>query len=256
MRGYIFTSNLFKESMMKRIFPSAILVAICLFMLPQTVFSEDRTLQPEEDDFSSSPFADYGEFNEEAEEIEDLKFFQHGRFFGISLGTGFEGISSNRGMLWQGGFPVIDFKVHYWFDFNVAMDLGFYTASHFFETTQANGGHVDISFMRLGLDVKYYFDTKNVSAAVSFANPYVLIGGGSFSKTETSVDQQTVDQDSGFGFSAGAGVEFAIKPKKIYFSVEPKAHFVNFKDTYSKKYGTDDLSGIFYTITGSLMFTW
>ena len=86
-------------------------------------------MQPEEEDFSSSPFTEYGEFNEEQDEAADTKFFQYGRLFGVSLGLGFEGVTGNRGLLWQGGFPMIEMKVHYWFDFNVALDLGFANAS-------------------------------------------------------------------------------------------------------------------------------
>lgn len=219
---------------------------------------KDKTYQPEEEDFSSSPFAEYGEFNEEADEDADISFFQHGRFFGVSLGTGFEGITSNRGLLWNGGFPMIDFKVHYWFNFHVALDLGFFSAPHYFDTTPDNGGHVDASLMRIGADIKYYFDTKNLSSAISFANPYVLFGAGSFSKNQTSVSAANTESDSSMGISAGGGVEFAVIPKKIYLAVEGKFHFVSFKDTYTKKFDPPltDLGGTFYTVTTGLMFTW
>src|SRR5690348_7039292 len=64
---------------------------------------EDRTLQPEEDDYKGTPFTEYGDFNDENEEDEDTKFFQSGRFFGVSAGLGFEGATGNRGAIWQGG---------------------------------------------------------------------------------------------------------------------------------------------------------
>src|SRR5947209_990104 len=41
----------------------------------------DRTLQPEEEDFTNTPYTEYGEFNEEEEEAADTRFFQYGRFF-------------------------------------------------------------------------------------------------------------------------------------------------------------------------------
>jgi hypothetical protein len=219
----------------------------------------DRSIQPEDEDFSSAPFNDYAEFNEEEEETEDVRFYQNGRFFGVSIGTGFEGVTGNRGLLWQGGFPVIDFRVHYWFNFNMAMDMGFFNAPHnFFAKNQ--GDAVDVKLFQVGINIKYYFDTKNLSAPISFANPYVLLGGGAYTKTESSVSAQTQTPETTVGIGFGGGLEFAIKPKKVAFSIESKIHFVTFKDTYLDKYKTSnslpDLTGFFYTLTGSVLFTW
>lgn len=218
----------------------------------------DKTLQSEEDDFSSTPYTEYGEFNEEEDEAAETRFLQHGRFFGVSLGLGYEGVLGNRSLLWQGGFPAVELKLHYWFDFNLAMDLGFYTASHFYETSVRNAGHVDAYIFRLGVDVKYYFDTKNVAAPISFAHPYVLLGAGSFSKTETSQTQATTTPDSAFGLSFGGGLEFVMSPRKTYFALEAKVHPLTFKDTYTPDYlpSIDDLTGVFYTVMGSILFTW
>src|ERR1700722_17820359 len=69
---------------------------------------KDKANTPEEDDYTNSPFTEYGEFNETEEEEEDTKFLQYGRLFGISLGVGFEAVDGNRGQLYQGGFPVVD----------------------------------------------------------------------------------------------------------------------------------------------------
>src|SRR4051812_45090894 len=98
------------------------LVLLLFFPALGRAEAKDRTLLPEEDDFSTTPFTEYGEFNnQEAEEEEDTKFFQYGRFFGLSIGFGTQGVTGNRGQLWQGGFPMVEFKLHYWFDFNIAM---------------------------------------------------------------------------------------------------------------------------------------
>jgi hypothetical protein len=221
--------------------------------------SKERTLQPEEDDHSSTPFTEYGEFNEEAEEAADTKFFQYGRFFGVSLGFGYQGIAGNRGLLYQGGFPAVDFKVHYWFDFNVALDLGIYTATHFFDIP-SQGEHVDVRLLQAGLSIKYFFDTKNLTAAISFANPYLLVGFGSYTKTETSTLEEQTDPDTVVGLNAGGGLEFAVRPRKTYFQIEGRLHFPQFKDTFLGRFkgatGIEDLSGAFYTVVGSILFTW
>lgn len=219
----------------------------------------EKAGKAEDDDFSGTPFTEYGEFNEAAEEEEDAKFFQFGRFFGVSLGMGFQFVDGNRGALWQGGFPVVDFKLHYWFNFNIAVDMGFRTAQQYYDTTVQGLGHVDVNMLWVGIDIKYYFDTKDLSAPISFANPYLLLGTGNYSKTQTSNAQQTQDQDNSLGVSGGAGLEFTVSPRKVYFELEAKINVVTFKDTYTTDYqsaGLQDLTGNFYTITGSLLFTW
>lgn len=221
---------------------------------------ETKADKPEDEDYSTTPFTEYGEFHESSDEDADTKFFQYGRFFGVSLGLGFQFIDGYRGSLWQGGFPMVDVKVHYWFDFNVALDLGFFTAAHYFDSTSTTFlGHYDVNIFHMGLDVKYYFNTTNLSAALSFANPYILLGAGAFSKTQTSSVQANLDTDTSIGLSAGFGLEFILTPRKTYFEIETKIHIVNFKDTSTTLFQSmsiPNLSGNFYTISGNLLFTW
>ncbi len=222
--------------------------------------SASKVNKPEEDDFSETPFTEYGEFNEDKEEQEDSAFFAHGRFFGVSLGGGYEGWGGNRGVLYQGGFPLIEFKLHYWFDFNFALDLGFHLAPHFYETTSDRGGHVDVNLVRIGLNGKYYIDTRNLSSAISFANPFLTLGFGAYTQTKTAYSQgATPDADTGLGFSTGFGLEFPIRPRKSYFQIEGKYHMVTFNDTYSSVFsesGLADLTGPMYTLQTNFLFTW
>lgn len=223
-------------------------------------------LSSPDEDYSQTPYTAYGEFNQDEEEENDTRFFQYGRFFGVGLGVGFEGVSGNRGRLWQGGMPLIDFKLTYWFDFNLALALGYHTAPHNFRAfTTKYSGPVNVNLSQLGADIRYYFDTKNLSAALSFANPYVLVGLGAYSKRETF--NGATESDSNVGFRIGGGLEFPIRHRKLYFTIEPKLHFVNFEDTnldeYSVQCQTDpqspclpDLSGVFYTVTAGFLFTW
>ena len=241
----------------------AFLAAPPTFGAPSPAAPSDvgKVNHPEEEDFSETPFTEYGEFNEDKDEQEDSNFFAHGRFFGVSLGAGYETMGGNRGLLYQGGLPLIDFKLHYWFDFNFALDMGFSIAPHFFETSQERGGHVDVNLLRIGLNAKYYIDTKNLSAPISFANPFVTVGFGAYTQTKTAYAQgSTPDSDTGIGFCLGGGLEFAIRPKKTYFQFEGKYHMVNFNDTYSSLYqsanGIADLTGPIYTVQSNLLFTW
>lgn len=211
----------------------------------------------EAENFNPSPYTQYGEFDDAEEEEENALFFQYGRFFGVSLGAGFQGATGNRGLLWSGGFPVVDLRLHAWFDFQMALQIQFYAASHSYSLLN-NGDteSLDVGFNRLGLDIKYYFDTTHSSAAITFASPYLLVGIGSFNKTEKNLTSNLSDRDSTFGLTGGLGLEFPIKFKKSYFNIEGKFHFPSFKDRVQETTNLSDRKGFFYTTTASILFTW
>jgi Outer membrane protein beta-barrel domain len=215
----------------------------------------------EEEDYSRTPFMDYAEFNSEKDEEDDTRFFQYGRFFGISGGLGLQSSFGNRGQLWQGGFPTLDFKLIYWFDFDLSLDLELFSSPSFFEGGSQAGGHTDVNLTSLGMNLRYAINTKDLSAAITFLNPYLSIGVGSYTKTQVSTLLQTTDTDSSLGLSAGLGLEFALKPRKVYLNLEPKLHLVRFKDTYTQQFASapyelEDLTGAFWTFTTNLTFTW
>jgi hypothetical protein len=197
---------------------------------------------------------------ESQEEEKDTRFFQQGRFFGVSLGLGFQAVAGNRGVLWQGGFPAVDFKLHYWFDFNLALDLGITTAQQFYQLDigSNNFQRVDVNLFSGVIDVKYYFDTKDLSAPITFSNPYLIAGVEAISKTELNSSQGTTDLDSSIGATGGAGLEFAITPRKFFFTIEGKVHYAVFKDTSRSvsSLGLSDLTGPWFTFTGNILFTW
>lgn len=231
----------------------------CAVSAPRAFAVDGKPDHGVEEDYSDTPYTEYGEFNEEADEAAETKFFQYGRFFGVSVGLGYSGVTGNRALLWQGGFPLIDIKVHYWFDFNMAMDLGFNFSTHSYETTVPSSDHFDVGMNWVGADIKYYFDTKNVAAPIAFANPFILLGVGSFSKSETSANTGSINNDSAFGLTVGGALEFVISPRKSYFQLEGKVNLVTFKDTSTSIYtsaGIEDLSGPFYSITGNFLFTY
>ena len=219
----------------------------------------DRTSQPESEDFSTTPYMDYGEFNEQKSQEETEKFFQHGRFFGVSLGLGSQGVTGNRGALYNGGFPLIDFKVHAWFDFNFALELALSAPTHYFTST-ARAGAVDVNVFFLGAGLRYYIDTQNLGATISFANPHLLLGGGAYRKAETNQSDGVATADTAMGLNGGAGLEFAIKPRNVYFSFEGRYHFVLYKDRFTTEFQSSDglatLEGGFFTVLGQILFTW
>jgi hypothetical protein len=225
-----------------------------------------RTVQPEEDDYRQTPYTSFGEFNDE-EETEDTRFFQYGRFFGVSLGLGYEGATGNRGSLYTGGLPAFSLRVHYFFDFNFALTLGFYSAKHQYtgfkqgqgsDTGQKN----DVDIFEFGSELRYYFDTKDSTAPVTFAGPFLIVGLGNYTKTESDIlTPDSPNKDTALGFSFGGGLEFPLKPRKAYLNLETKFHTVSFKNDALSVTSTGnkvikDTNGMLFTIMASVLFTY
>lgn len=205
----------------------------------------------------STPYLEYGDFNINEDDDADSLYFQYGRFFGVSIGMGYESATSNRGLLYTAAFPRFDIKVHYWFDFQLAMDMGIFIASHSYEFS---GASYSVKLIGYGVGLRYYFDVRNAAAAISFSNPFLVGGVGAISKTETTASGTTPSLDSTFSANFGAGLEFPISHKKTYFILEAKYHTQNFLDTNEPKFATTkgiaDLSGGFITFVGNILFTW
>lgn len=230
-----------------------------------------RTQQPEEDDYRQTPYTSFGEFNDE-EEAEDTKFFQYGRFFGVSLGLGYEGTTGNRGSLYTGGLPAFEVRVHYWFDFNFALTLGIYSARHQYVGAKDDGANTtpvgdpnqknEFNLFKYGAELRYYFDTKDSTAAVTFAGPFLQMGLGNYTKSETNLTSPgDIARDSALGLSFGGGLEFPLKPRKSYLNLETKFHSVSFNDTplgvtTAGGKRVDSTSGLFFTVLASVLFTY
>jgi hypothetical protein len=224
-----------------------------------------RTVQPEEDDFRPTPYTQFGEFSDE-DEAEDTRFFQYGRFFGVSLGLGYEGAMGNRGALFTGGLPAYTLRVHYWFDFNFALTLGIYSAKHQYTGSRSDEEEVtekhDWNLFAYGAELRYYVETRDATAPITFAGPFVQVGVGNYSKSENSVTApDAVSKDSAIGLSFGGGLEFPLKPRKSYLNLEVKFISVSFKDTgLPVTVGASgkqiDTSGLLFNLMASVLFTY
>jgi hypothetical protein len=202
----------------------------------------------------SSPYLEYGDFSLNEEENEDSQYFQYGRFFGLSFGAGYQTATGNRGKLYNPALPRFDLRVHYWFNFNFAADMGIFFANHSFFDSNLN---YQVKLIGYNAHLKYYFDVRDAAAPLTFANPYLIGGFGVISKTQTSSTQGTPDTDSTMSVSAGAGLEFPISYKKTYLGLEMLYHTQSFLDTDETRYkSVTDLSGGFMTLLAHFMFVW
>ncbi len=205
----------------------------------------------------SNPFSDFVPFEDEYDVDEDERFMYFGRFFAVSLGTGVHTFGGNIGKLYNTAVPVLDFRLLYFFDFRLAGQLGISSASHAYVDAEDENAVVNISLFRINADLKYYFDTKNVGAAITMANPYAILGVSRVMRTQNFTSDQTSDSDSAMAVSVGAGMEFALKPRKTSLGVEGRIHQMFFKDRYEDDFATSgipDRTGNMYSIITSVIF--
>ncbi len=205
----------------------------------------------------TSPYLEYGDFNMNDDENDDSLYFQYGRFFGVSMGLGYQTALGNRGKLYEAALPRLDLRVMYWFTFNFGMDLGIFFANHSF--TNSDGNNTQVKMIGYGMHLKYYFDVRDSSAALTFANPFLAVGIGAMSKSESTIKSTEPESDSTLSMDFGGGFEFPVSYKKTYFILELLYHTQNFKDsieTLYEKRGITDLNGGFLTLVGHFMFVW
>jgi len=243
---------------------------VCLSITANAQDSGSSRIEtPEESNSETTPYLQYGDFQSSDEEAETLKYFQYGRFFGISAGAGYMGATGNLGVLYNDSIPAIDVRVHYWFDFNFALTLGLG-----YNKFQFTGGLVgtpnsivkyDVTVFRLEALFRYYFDTYNASAPISFASPFLVAGLGNYSRTRTdttdSNPETAVERADALGFSFGAGTQFTLKPKAVYLDMEFRLHSAKFPDSSSPvELGNNNTlpnqTGLLTSFLVSLLFTW
>jgi hypothetical protein len=258
MPAFIFISNLWRAAvftgMLALLFPMASAHA-------QSAPSSAQDQADGGEAFLSGPFSEFGEFDSNEDEEEDEKFFQSGRFFGVGLGLGLTTPTGNAGRLYQGGFPTVDFRLNYWFDFFVALQLGVRNSTHSYDVLP--DGKTSSNLFRVTGQVKYYFDTKNFSAPLTFIGPHLLLGCGMYKRTDNLQDQGVTESSQAFGLNFGAGVELTIKPKKFYFSIEVLGNLVTFRDSFDPRFqnndpinGVPDRTGPWIDTVGALTWTW
>lgn len=203
----------------------------------------------------ANPFSDFVPFEDEYDIDEDERFMYFGRFFGIALGTGLHRFTGNIGKLYNTALPVMDFRMLYFFDFRLAGQLGLNSSSHAFNAVPL--GAVEVSMLRLSYDMKYYFDTKNVGAAITAANPYAILGVAQNFRSQAYQTLGQVQKDTAFSVSGGLGMEFALKPRKTSIGFEGRLHKFFFKDRYEQTYldsGIPDTTGDMVSFLTSVIF--
>jgi len=167
------------------------------------------------------PFIDYGEFQNNVTETEDIDFFQNGRSLNIALLGGYEALSLNMRQIY-GDSLIFGASLGYFVDLRFALQLrGVFPSGHYnslFNTTSA--------FLHVGLDIKYYLNRQYLSKNVDFFNPYFIIGPfwsniksqipqipdatATPDQAATSLERQAAQSWPSIGIKLGTGLEIPL----------------------------------------------
>jgi hypothetical protein len=196
-----------------------------------TGFSERIHAQSESDD-SYDPFADYSEFDEASEEEADVNFFRNGRFLTAGLAGGMRSYTGNLSKLYDPA-PTFGVYLSYFFDLRLAFQFGFLTGDHDFTldlndpTKNLNG---NVSLTMLSGDLKYYFNTQNVTRGLADLNPYLLGGFSQVYRTTTVAGSAGFGKEATMGVNLGAGLEVPLWRRKAYFGIQGVYRYISFED--------------------------
>jgi len=189
-----------------------------------------RLMADNDVDDSYDPFSDYSEFDEASDEEADINFFRNGRFVTVGFALGMRGFTGNLNKLYGSG-PTYGLFLSYFFDMRLALELGFQTGDHSFEVSTASerlAGNVSLTFIHMNL--KYYFNTQNVTKGLADLNPYILGGFSQVYRTYTLEGGDVPSREATVGVNGGVGIEIPILRRKAFFGAQATYRYVNFKD--------------------------
>ena len=180
------------------------------------------------------PFADYSEFENTAEEQENIHFFQTGRFLTLGFMGGLRLFTLNMASLYQAG-PTYGGYLNYFFDLQFAIQFALRGSSHTVAVQDSSGQHFvgSADFISMGVDFKYFVDKSVFSDSFSWFQPFFFLGAfhSSVVIAATFTEQSGFFEDSGYGLNMGLGLEFHFF-KKIHFGIQYAFKFVTLQREY------------------------
>ncbi len=206
-------------------------MALVLAFVADGMLARPALAQADPDE-AYDPFADYSEFDEASDEEADIYFFKHGRFLTAGFVLGPRIFTENMATVYGSG-PTYGVYLSYFFDLRLALMLGFLTSDHSvtINTLPSNTSYAgNVSLTALNFDLKYYFNTQNVTRGLADLNPYALGGFSQWNRAYTLQDSDGSDRDSTIGLDLGVGLEIPLMRKKGYLGLQATYHLVSFAD--------------------------
>lgn len=182
-------------------------------------------------DDSFDPFADYNEFEQQTDEEADINFLRNGRYLTLGVVAGYRGyIGGGLSQAYKGALDY-GFEFNYFFDLNVAGSIAYVTGDHavnFVSPSRQYSGNVNIQM--IDMQMKYYFNTDNVTRGLADLNPYGVIGGGYYIRTYSLSEELNEDPDKVAGIKIGGGIELPLLKRRAYIGFQGLYRYVQFPD--------------------------
>jgi hypothetical protein len=205
-------------------------------------------------DDAYDPFADYSEFEESAEEEEDINFFRNGRLLTTGFIGGYRTWTGNLGSLYTGN-ATFGLFISYFFDLRFALQFGFLTSDHMYQFTGGQGPiQGNVALADLSFNLKYFFNTQNVTRGLADLNPFLLAGFSQIYRTQTKSGIDVFAKDSAFAFNLGAGIEIPMMRNKMFFGGQALYQYIAFPDEAMEYLDDDDNRTGVYPRGDSLLF--
>lgn len=198
-----------------------------------------------------NPFSNYVPFVDEDDIHDDEHFMYFGKFFGVGLGSGAQVFSGNIGKVYNTSLPVFDLRLVYFFNFRLALQFGLGLAKHGYKLRTNDIGVVDVNLLRFNFDLKYYFNTRDMSAILTALNPYLVGGYSVINRTQKFVTLDETSKDTAPTISAGFGIENELSPRSSAIGTEIRAHQVFFPDSEEDAFseaGIEEFTGILFSL--------
>lgn len=205
-----------------KLFAPHLIILLCVFCFNTAHSSPESNkiiiAQADETD-AYDPFADYSDFSESEDEEADINFFRNGRFYTIGAMLGNTQYTGSYGDYMSSGLNFGIF-LSYFFDLRFALQFSFLSSAHTFKLTTpaANVIRQNTKLSSLNIDLKYYFNTQNVTKGLARLSPYAIFGYTQVSQAAI-IDIRTAKTSSS-GFTLGGGLEVPIMRNAMYLGAQ------------------------------------
>ncbi len=222
----------FYTNSMKAPIKHLFLLSLLIFVISPTAFSsipnESKKIAQADETDAYDPFADYSDFSESEDEEADINFFRNGRFFTLGAMLGNAQYTGTYGDYMTQGVNFGLF-LNYFFDLRFALQFSFLSSSHDFRLVTPQTSNLitqNTKLNSMNIDVKYYFNTQNVTKGLAKLSPYMVIGFAQI--TQAAIQDIATAKSSSTGFNVGGGVEFPIMRNALYVGGQLTYQLVDF----------------------------
>ena len=181
------------------------------------------------------PFTDYSEFQDTTTEEADIYFFKHGRLLSLAGMGGMRLMTQKLGQHTRPAFAVGG-SFAFFFNMRIALQFHYITGIHPFRSLELEPRDPnrerfvsEMLLSQIGLDIKYYLNTQNITQGLASFNPYFIVGGSTITRRIKFRNEGTFnDGKKLFGFHGGLGIEFPLTLNKVFFGIEAQYQFIKF----------------------------